>query len=135
MTDSKNTRTEEEWKEILTPEQYRILREGHTESPFSGIYLHTKDDGVYACVACGSELFSSDSKFYSGTGWPSFTEPLQRDKVTFKEDDSFSMKRTEVLCAQCDSHLGHVFDDILEDEEGYRYCINSTCLTFHKEDT
>ncbi len=119
--------SEEEFKRKLTPEQYQILREKGTEAPFSGKYTHTKDEGVYKCAACGNQLFSSDTKFDSGTGWPSFTDPMNLENVELKEDRSDGATRTEVLCKKCGSHLGHVFDDGPGDS-GKRYCINSVCL-------
>ena len=115
---TKVEKTEQEWREKLSPERYNILREAGTEPPFSGEYTYSKEDGIYRCGACGNELFSSDSKFDSGTGWPSFTEPADR---------SHFMTRTEVLCANCGSHLGHVFPDG-PGPDGQRYCINSLSL-------
>ncbi len=117
---------EDEFKEKLTPEEYSILREKGTETPFSGTLLHEKRDGTYACKACGATLFSSDAKFDSGTGWPSFDQALP-GAVREVPDDSYEMHRTEVVCAQCGSHLGHVFDDGPTDT-GKRYCLNSVCL-------
>ena len=114
------------WREELTPEQYRVLREKGTERPFTGEYVHTKDDGIYRCAACGSELFSSDTKFDSGTGWPSFTDPAVAANVELHEDNSLFMRRTEVTCAHCGGHLGHVFDDGPNGCD--RYCINSCAL-------
>jgi peptide-methionine (R)-S-oxide reductase len=121
------TRSESEWREQLTPEQYRILREAGTEPPFSGRYVYAKDDGVYRCAACGAELFSSDTKFDSGTGWPSFTEPVVAASVELLDDSSHGMHRTEVRCRRCGSHLGHVFPDGPA-PTGMRYCINSLAL-------
>ncbi|MDX1608456.1 MAG: peptide-methionine (R)-S-oxide reductase MsrB [Candidatus Spechtbacterales bacterium] len=123
---------EEKFKEKLTPEQYKVMREGGTERPFSGKYVHTKDKGIYKCAACGAELFSSDTKFDSGTGWPSFTEPANRENVELKEDRSGGMVRTEVICKNCGSHLGHVFEDGPPEKGGKRYCINSVCLDLEK---
>jgi peptide-methionine (R)-S-oxide reductase len=121
------TRSESEWREQLTPEQYRILREAGTEPPFSGRYVYAKDDGIYHCAACGAELFSSDTKFDSGTGWPSFTEPVVAASVELLDDSSHGMHRTEVRCRRCGSHLGHVFPDGPA-PTGMRYCINSLAL-------
>src|SRR5918999_1021216 len=123
-------KTEEQWREELTPEQYEILRGKGTEAPFTGKYVHTKDDGVYRCGACGAELFSSGTKFDSGSGWPSFTEPANRANVELHPDTSHGMVRTEVTCARCGGHLGHVFDDAPDQPTGLRYCINSVSLGF-----
>ncbi len=119
-------KTEDEWKKKLTPEQYRVLREKGTEAPFSGKLLHADKDGVYTCAACGNPLFSSDAKFDSGTGWPSFDEALP-GAVKEIEDTEHGMIRTETVCAKCGSHLGHVFSDG-PTETGKRYCMNSVCL-------
>lgn len=118
--------SEEDWKQTLTPEQYAVLRDRGTEAPFTGEYVHEKADGTYACVACGNPLFSSDSKFDSGTGWPSFDQALP-GAVETHSDTSHGMNRTEITCARCGSHLGHIFDDG-PTETGKRYCINSICL-------
>jgi peptide-methionine (R)-S-oxide reductase len=121
-----------EWKTELSPEQYHVLREHGTEPAFSGRYVHTKADGTYCCAACGAELFSSDTKFDSGTGWPSFTEPVNQKNVELREDRSFFMRRTEVLCGTCGSHLGHVFDDG-PGPTGQRWCINSLSLDLREQ--
>lgn len=125
--------TDEEWKAKLTPEQYHILREKGTEAPFTGKYFDDHSDGMYNCAACGLELFSSDTKFDSGTGWPSFTDPVNLENVILKKDDSLSMDRTEVVCKRCGSHLGHVFDDGPQDRGGKRFCINSCALNLEKK--
>lgn len=117
-------------KEKLTPEEYAVLREGGTEAPFSGKYVDNHDDGMYHCRACGAALFSSDRKFDSGSGWPSFTHPAVAENVGTRSDDTHGMHRTEVYCKNCNSHLGHVFDDGPQEAGGKRYCINSVCLDF-----
>lgn len=129
--DDKIIRSEEEWKKILTPEQYRVLREKGTERAYTGEYWNHFEEGVYKCAGCGAELFSSDTKFDSHCGWPSYFTPLAGDRVIYKEDRSYGMIRTEVLCAKCGGHLGHVFDDGPE-PTGLRYCINSVALVFEK---
>jgi peptide-methionine (R)-S-oxide reductase len=125
------TKTDEEWRKELTPAQYEVLRKKGTEPPFTGKYTYSKEDGIYRCGACGAELFSSDAKFDSGTGWPSFTEPTQNANVELRPDKSLFMKRTEVVCGRCGSHLGHVFDDG-PGPTGKRYCINSVALDLDK---
>ena len=119
--------SEEEWKQRLTPEEYRVLRQHGTESPWDGCFVKTKEPGTYVCTACGNPLFKSGEKFESGTGWPSFTQPITQEAVTEREDRSYGMTRTEVLCARCDSHLGHVFPDG-PPPTGLRYCINSVAM-------
>jgi peptide-methionine (R)-S-oxide reductase len=122
-------KSDADWKRELTPEQYRVLREGGTEAPFSGKLLHNEESGTYSCGACGAPLFKSETKFDSGCGWPSFYEPLTPDAVELLTDDSLGMVRTEVRCASCGSHLGHVFDDGPR-PTGQRYCMNSVSLDF-----
>ncbi|MBX4205266.1 MAG: peptide-methionine (R)-S-oxide reductase MsrB [Candidatus Doudnabacteria bacterium] len=124
---------EDELKEKLTPEQYKILREGDTEPAFTGEYVDNHDKGVFKCRVCGQELFSSETKFDSGTGWPSFTDPMNLEHVELRDDSSFGMKRTEVICKKCGSHLGHLFDDGPAEKGGKRYCINSACLILDKK--
>ena len=123
MTDNKISKSEEEWERDLTPEQYQILRQKGTEAPFSGEYYHNKENGMYLCGACGQELFSSQTKYDSGSGWPSFYAPAADNKVQTEQDHSLGMARVEVKCDRCGSHLGHVFDDGPK-PTGQRYCIN-----------
>ena len=125
-------KTDEEWQTELTPEQFQVLRRAGTERAFTGQYWDCHDDGIYRCAACGAELFDSNTKFESGTGWPSFTEPLVAEAVELVSDNSHGMRRTEVRCRRCGSHLGHVFDDGPR-PTGLRYCINSASLEFDPE--
>ena len=132
--DTKITKTDEDWQRELTPEQYEVLRRQGTEPAFTGEYTYNKEDGTYRCAACGNELFSSDTKFDSGTGWPSFYEPAAAEAVELRPDNSHGMTRTEVVCARCGSHLGHVFDDG-PNPTGQRFCINSLSLDMEKSQT
>ena len=125
-------KSDEEWRAELAPDQYAVLREGATERAFTGQYVDVKDDGVYRCAGCGTELFSSDTKFESGTGWPSFTDPVNRENVELREDRSHGMTRTEVLCANCGGHLGHVFPDG-PGPSGERWCMNSCALDLERK--
>jgi peptide-methionine (R)-S-oxide reductase len=123
-------KSEEEWKRELTPEQYKVVREKGTEAPFTSELNDVKEPGVFKCVACGQPLFSSESKFESGTGWPSFDRPMDDEVVETEADNSLLMRRTEVLCSSCDAHLGHVFDDGPPETTGQRFCINGCALEF-----
>ena len=132
--DDQITKTDEDWKRELTPEQFQVLRLAGTEAPFTGKYYDCHDDGVYRCAACNAELFSSDTKFESGSGWPSFTEPAVAEAVELVQDNSHGMIRTEVRCRRCGSHLGHVFDDG-PGASGQRWCMNSCALDLDRSGT
>jgi peptide-methionine (R)-S-oxide reductase len=125
-------KTDAEWRKVLTPEQYEVLRQKGTERPFTGKYWKTREDGTYVCAGCGAELFTSADKFDSGCGWPSYTRAVAEGRVIEQNDESHGMVRTEVLCARCGGHLGHVFDDG-PPPTGMRYCINSASLDFKKK--
>jgi peptide-methionine (R)-S-oxide reductase len=132
MLTEKVVKTDEEWRKVLTPEQFEVTRRHATERPFAGQYVHNKEEGTYDCVACGQPLFSSTTKFDSGSGWPSFWDVVQQGRVTLNNDYSYGMHRVEVVCSHCEAHLGHLFDDGPQDKTGQRYCINSAALSFHK---
>jgi peptide-methionine (R)-S-oxide reductase len=123
-------KSDAEWKQQLSPEQYAVLREKATEAPFTGEFLHNKSHGAYACAACGAVLFNSDTKFDSGSGWPSFYDIAKKGVVKLVDDTSHGAQRTEAVCANCGSHLGHVFDDAYDQPTGQRFCINSAALGF-----
>jgi peptide-methionine (R)-S-oxide reductase len=131
---TKVEKTDEQWREELSPEQYEVTRRAGTERAFTGPYWDSKDAGSYACVCCGAELFDSGTKFESGTGWPSFTEPKNLEHVELRPDNSLLMRRTEVVCKSCGAHLGHLFEDGPVDRGGMRYCINGCALDFKPKD-
>jgi len=133
MTQDRFERGEEEWKKILTPEEYRILREKGTEPPGSGELYHNAEKGTYMCRACGADLFTSDAKYDSGSGWPSFWQAVDPARIKTATDESMGTVRTEIMCARCGSHLGHVFDDGPRETTGKRFCVNSMSLKFKKE--
>jgi peptide-methionine (R)-S-oxide reductase len=133
LEQKKIQKSEDEWKKLLTPEEFFVLRKKGTEPPFTGTYVHQTKEGTYVCAGCGNLLFSSETKFDSGSGWPSFFAPVHPDAVVLKPDRSLRMNRTEVLCAQCGGHLGHVFDDGPV-PTGQRYCMNSVSLHFREKD-
>jgi len=132
MTGPKLKLSEEEWKSRLSPDRFKVLREKGTERPFSGELLHNKEDGTYKCAGCGLELFSSDTKFDSGSGWPSFFDVIENDNIRTETDISLGIVRTEIICARCGGHLGHIFDDGAA-PTGMRYCVNSLSLDFSSE--
>lgn len=129
----KITKSDQEWRRQLSPEQYAVLRQGATERPFSGKYVNSKAQGVYACAACGQALFASETKYNSFCGWPSFWDVVDQGNIALREDLSHGMRRVEAVCSRCESHLGHVFNDGPRDKTGLRYCINSLALDIQAE--
>ena len=128
----KIVKSEEEWKKILSPERFIVLRKKGTERAFTGELYHNKEKGIYTCAGCGEELFESETKYESGCGWPSFFDSISKEKIDYVKDTSHGMVRTEIMCAKCGGHLGHVFDDGPRDKTGLRYCVNSASLEFKK---
>ncbi len=128
------TKSDEQWRKELTPEQYHVLRQKGTERPFTGEYVNSKADGTYACAGCGQALFASGTKFDSGSGWPSFWDVIDKGNIEVKADNSLFMRRTEVVCSRCGGHLGHLFDDGPRETTGLRYCINSAALALQTDD-
>lgn len=128
-------KSDQEWRDLLSPNQYVVLRQQGTERPFTGEYVNTKTPGVYRCAGCGNALFSSDTKFESGSGWPSFYDVIEEGNVELREDLSHGMRRVEVVCANCEGHLGHVFEDGPHDKTGLRYCINSLSLDLDADES
>ena len=126
----KLTKSEQEWHQELSEHQYHVLREAGTERAFTGHYVETEDDGIYVCGACGNNLFSSNTKFHSGSGWPSFWDVISQGNIELRDDNTFGMRRVEIVCARCESHLGHLFEDGPRQKTGLRYCINSASLDF-----
>jgi len=127
---NETNKTDKEWREQLTDQQYHVLRQAGTERPFAGKYVDTEDDGAYTCAGCGNMLFSSETKFHSGSGWPSFWDVVSKGNVEVRDDSSHGMSRLEVACANCGGHLGHVFNDGPQEKTGLRYCVNSAALDF-----
>jgi peptide-methionine (R)-S-oxide reductase len=133
MSDDEIVKSEKEWKDVLTPSQFEVCRNKATEPPFTGKYTYCKDDGIYRCTCCDNELFSSNAKYDSGSGWPSFFEPINEKSLKYETDTSYGMRRVEVMCAKCGAHLGHVFDDGPAPTHN-RFCINSISLNLDRED-
>jgi len=131
----KISKSDHEWREELTNQQYHVLREAGTERPFTGDFVDTEDDGMYVCAACGNNLFTSEAKFHSGSGWPSFWDVISQGNIELREDNTHGMRRVEIVCARCESHLGHLFEDGPREKTGMRYCINSSSLDFIPEES
>lgn len=128
-------KSNQEWREQLTNQQYHVLREAGTERPFTGDFVDTEDDGMYVCAACGNNLFTSEAKFHSGSGWPSFWDVISQGNIELRDDNTHGMRRVEIVCARCESHLGHLFEDGPREKTGMRYCINSSSLDFIPEES